>query len=149
LFSFAITLTWWIPSLAPLVPKWLGDFIYPIDKANLDILRFCHFMALAVLTVRFVPRDWPALRSRLFEPVILCGQHSLEIFCLGVFLAFAGHFIFNELSDRLAMQLLVSLAGIAIMTAVAGLISWYKNLEGRGPGSRSRPPDADLAGGEA
>lgn len=148
-FAFAVTLTWWVPGLAPLVPKWLGDLIYPIDKANLDMLRFWHFVALAVITVRFVPRDWPALRSRFLEPVIMCGQHSLEIFCLGVFLAFAGHFIFNELSDRLAMQVLVSLAGIAIMTGVAGLISWYKTLEGRGPGSRSRSPDADLAGGEA
>jgi hypothetical protein len=148
-FGFAITLTWWVAGLAPWVPKWLSDSIYPIDKANLAMLRFWHFIALAVLAVRLLPRDWPGLRSRLLEPVILCGQHSLEIFCLGVFLAFAGHFIFNELSDRLAMQVLVSLAGIAIMTAVAGLISWYKTLEGRGPGSRSRPPDADLAGGEA
>jgi hypothetical protein len=113
------------------------------------MLRFWHFVALAIVTVRFVPRDWPVLKSRLLEPVILCGQHSLEIFCLGVFLAFAGHFIFNEISDRVLMQVLVSLAGIAIMTGVAGLISWYKTLDSRGPGSRSRPPDADLAGGEA
>ncbi|MGA2128702.1 MAG: OpgC domain-containing protein [Xanthobacteraceae bacterium] len=149
ILSFVVTLTWWVPALVPLVPKWLGDFIYPIDKANLDMLRFWHFVALAIVTVRFVPRDWPVLRSRLLEPVILCGQHSLEIFCLGVFLAFAGHFIFNELSDRVLMQVLVSMAGIAIMTGVAGLISWYKTLDSRGPGSRSRPPDADLAGGEA
>jgi len=149
ILSFVVTLTWWVPALAPLVPKWLGDFIYPIDKANLDMLRFWHFVALAIVTVRLVPRDWPVLRSRLLEPVILCGQHSLEIFCLGVFLAFAGHFIFNELSDRVLMQVLVSLAGIAIMTGVAGLISWYRTLDSRGPGSRSRPPDSDLAGGEA
>ena len=29
----------------------------------------------------------------IFSPAILCGQHSLEIFCLGVFLAFAAHFV--------------------------------------------------------
>ncbi len=148
-FALAVALTWWVPGLAPLVPKRLAEWMYPIDKANLDMLRFWHFVALAVLVVRFLPRDWPGLKSRLLEPLVLCGQHSLEIFCLGVFLAFAGHFIFNEISDRVAMQVLVSLAGIAIMTAAAGLLSWYKTLEGRGPGSRSKPPDADLAGGEA
>jgi hypothetical protein len=149
LFAMMVALTWWVPGLAPLVPKRLAEWMYPIDKANLDMLRFWHFVALAVLVVRFLPRDWPGLKSRLFEPLILCGQHSLEIFCLGVFLAFAGHFIFNELSDRVPMQVLVSVAGIAIMTGAAGLISWYKTMEGRGPGARSKPPNADLAGGEA
>jgi hypothetical protein len=34
-----------------------------------------------------------------------------------------------------------------LMVAVAWLLSWYKNIEGRNPGTR--PPNADLAGGEA
>ena len=45
-------------------------------------------MALAVVTVRFIPIDWPGLKSRWLKPMILCGQHSLEIFCLGIFLSF-------------------------------------------------------------
>jgi hypothetical protein len=36
-----------------------------------------------------------------------------------------------------------------IMIATASLISWYKQIEGRSPAGRSKPPDADLAGGEA
>jgi hypothetical protein len=84
----------------------------------------------------------------VFRPAILCGQHSLEIFCLGVFLSFAGHFLFIQVSDRAAMQVLVSAAGIAIMFATAALISWYKRVEGR-PGPRSKLPDTGLAGGGA
>jgi hypothetical protein len=122
--------------------------MYPIDKVNLDVLRFAHFLALAALTVRFVPRDWPALQSRWLWPAILCGQHSLEIFCLGVFLAFAAHFIMIEMLGGVFMQLLLSVAGISVMVATAALISWYKRMEGRGGGSPKRPPDADLAGGE-
>ena len=57
----------------------------------------------------------------MFWPAIVCGQHSLEIFCLGVFLAFAGHFVFTEMSNRLLMQIVVSLAGIVIMVAAACL----------------------------
>jgi hypothetical protein len=149
IFAFCITLTWHIPRLGPYVPKWLSEIIYPIDKANLDVLRFAHFLALAVITVRFVSRDWPVLRSWVARPAILCGQHSLEIFCLGVFLAFAAHFVFLEISGRVATQIVVSALGISLMFATAWLISWYKTVEGRSPGSRSKPPDADLAGGEA
>jgi hypothetical protein len=42
----------------------------------------------------------------------------------------------------------MSIAGVLIMIATATLISWYKRMEGRGQTPR-RPPDADLAGGEA
>ena len=65
LFAFGITLTWHFPRLGYLVPRWLGEWMYPIDKINLDVLRFAHFLALAALTVRFIPRDWPALEVAL------------------------------------------------------------------------------------
>jgi hypothetical protein len=149
LFAFAITLTWHFPRLGYLVPRWLGEWMYPIDKVNLDVLRFAHFLALAALTVRFVPRDWPALQSRWLWPAILCGQHSLEIFCLGVFLAFAAHFVMIELVGGVLMQVALSALGILVMVATAWLISWYKRIEGRGGSTPKRPPDADLAGGEA
>ena len=86
--------------------------MYPIDKTNLDVLRFAHFLALAALTVHFIPRDWPVLQSPWLRPAILCGQHSLEIFCLGVFLAFAAHFVMVEFYGGAAMQVLISIAGI-------------------------------------
>jgi hypothetical protein len=107
--------------------------MYPIDKTNLDVLRFAHFLALAALTVRFIPRDWPALQSSWLRPAILCGQHSLEIFCLGVFLAFAAHFVMVEMYGGFLMQVLVSMAGVLIMIATAALISWSAAAEaGRG-----------------
>lgn len=150
LFAFAVTLTWHVPAFAPYMPKRLAEWIYPIDKTNLDILRFAHFVALAVITVRLISKDWKGLQSPLLRPAILCGQHSLEIFCLGVFLAFTGHFILVEVSNRISMQIAISALGIAIMVATAALIAWYKVIEGRRPGPR--PPkklDVDLAGGEA
>jgi hypothetical protein len=147
-FALAIVMTWYFPRFGAYVPRWLADWMYPIDKPNLDVLRFAHFLALAVITVRFVPRDWPYLKSPFFRPAIICGQNSLEIFCLGVFLAFAAHFVLEQYSARVAMQIALSVAGIAIMVAVAALMSWYKKTEGRSPGSRASR-DADLAGGEA
>jgi hypothetical protein len=149
LFAFLATLTWLIPPLQFLMPKAVAEVIYPIDKTNLDILRFIHFLALAFVVVRFTPQHWPGLQWRVWRPAILCGQHSLEIFCLGVFLSFLGHFILTEVSNVLLMQVAVSIGGIVVMIAVASLLRWYKNIEGRRPGSRPPKPDAGLAGGEA
>jgi hypothetical protein len=150
-FALVIALTWSVPGLSRIIhlPLWLEELIYPIDKTNLDVLRFAHFLALAAVTVRFVPKTWPPLNSRFLRPAILCGQHSLEIFCLGVFLAFAGHFAMVEVSGAIWMQVLISALGILVMIATAVLLSWYKGLEGRSSTIRPKAADADLAGGEA
>ena len=148
-FALFVALSWYVPGMGRLMPLWLEEVIYPIDKTNLDVLRFAHFLALAALTVRFVPRDWPFLTSPVLYPAIVCGQHSLEIFCLGVFLAFAGHFAMVEISGAIWMQILISALGVLLMVATAALITWYKRIEGRGAPSRPRQLDADLAGGEA
>ena len=148
--AFLIVLTWYFPRYTVLIPKRVQDWMYPIDKNNQDLLRFLHFMALAVVTVHFIPIDWPGLKSRWLKPMILCGQHSLEIFCLGILLSFIGHFVTSEISRSVGMQILISMLGIAVMVAVASLITWYDTIEGRGSGSRPKPPQqADLAGGEA
>jgi len=134
-FAFLIVMTWHVPQWAHFVPKWLTQVMYPIDKSNLHVLRLVHFLALAAITIRYVPGDWPPLRRPVLRPLILCGQHSLALFCFGVFLSFAGHFILVEISNRIVVQFLVSAAGIVLMVAAAWAMSWYKTTEGRGPGS--------------
>ena len=128
--AFCLTMTWYFPQLGHL-PQWLEQMIYPISKPDLDILRFVHFLALAAITVRFVPRNWPGLKSPWLLPMIRCGQHSLEIFCLGVFLAFAGYFLLIETAGGLALHFLVAFIGIAIMSAVAWLNDWYKRSDAK------------------
>jgi hypothetical protein len=146
-FAFFVTLTWHVPQLSPLMPRWLEQWMYPINKTDLDVLRFAHFLALAAVTVHFLHRDWPGLRSVWLRPLILCGQHSLEIFCIGVFLAFAGHFILAEFSGGGWMHFVISLCGILIMAGSAWLLSWYKHVaDKRGP--RSGGAGSDLAGGQ-
>src|SRR5260370_12234805 len=86
--ALVIALSWYLPEQISIVPHWLEDLIYPIDKTNLDVLRFAHFLALAILTVRFVPRTWPMLNSCILYPPTLSRPHSLEIFSLALFFAF-------------------------------------------------------------
>jgi len=76
--------------------------------------------------VRFVPAGWPGLKSPWLRPMVLCGQYSLQIFCLGVALAFAGYFVLMEISAGIGLHFLVGISGILIMSAVAWLFTWYK-----------------------
>ena len=144
--AFYVTLTWYVPQMSHWLPRRVEQWMYPIDKTDLDVLRFAHFLALAAITVRLVPRDWPALKSPWLKPLILCGSHSLEIFCLGVFLAFAGHFILAEGGGGAALHALVTLCGILIMWGVAWLISWYKRVADKSAAKKGAG-NADLAGG--
>jgi hypothetical protein len=146
--AFCVTMTWYFPQLGHLMPRRVEQWMYPINKTDLDVLRFAHFLALAAITVRFLPRDWPGLRSPWLRPLILCGQHSLEIFCLGVFLAFAGHFLLAEISGGAGMHFVVSISGILIMWAMAWVISWYKHSADKGASrTKSTGGNADMAGG--
>jgi hypothetical protein len=131
--AFFITMTWYFPYLETLLPAWLIRAIYPINKTDFDVLRFAHFLALAVVALRFVPGDWPGLRSPWFRPLILCGQYSLQIFALGVALSFAGYALLMELSAGVVLHVIVGITGILIMCGVARVFTWYKwAMIGRG-----------------
>jgi hypothetical protein len=145
LAAFGVTLTWYFPQLNHL-PHWLEQWMYPIDKTDLDVLRFAHFLALAVVALRFVPAGWHGLESRWLWPMILCGQRSLEIFCLGVALAFAGYFVLMETEAGLGLHLLVGICGILMMSAVAWLLSWYKHYVNKA-GPRTKGAGAQLTAG--
>jgi hypothetical protein len=132
LFAFAVTLTWHLPRIDFLMPKLLAQWMYPISKTDLDVLRFAHFLALATLTVYFIPKGWSGLGSPWLRPMILCGQHSLEVFCVGIFLAFAGHFAIQELGGSAWIHFVISVAGIVLMCAAAWLLAWYKGVAEKG-----------------
>jgi len=138
--AFFITMTWYFPYLETLLPAWLIRAIYPISKPDFDVLRFAHFLALAVIALRFVPGDWPGLQSPWFRPLILCGQYSLQIFALGVALSFAGYALLMELSAGVVLHVIVGITGILIMCGVAKVFTWYKwAMIGRG---RAKDPVA-------
>ena len=127
-FALLIVMTWHSAFLESLVPKALIKAIYPIDKSDLDMLRLTHFLALAVVVVRFVPINWPPLTSKWLQPLISCGRHSLPIFCLGIFLSFTAHWMLTQYSKGFPAQLLVSAVGILVMVAAAWLLDWYKKV---------------------
>ena len=100
----------------------------PNDKTNMAPYRVIHFIIIAFFIIRFMPRDWKGLEAPIMQPAILCGQHSLEVFCIGIFLSFVGHSILIMYPGVL-MQIFVSFAGIALLIAVAYFKEWTKKLD--------------------
>ena len=129
ILGLVMTIAGKFPDFGAMFPQWLYSTFNPNDKTNLAPYRFLHFIVIAILAVRFVPKNWPALEWRVFDPVIVCGQQSLAVFCVGVFLSFVGHFELMLSSGSLFAQIFVSVTGIAIMTVVAYYISWSKRQD--------------------
>jgi hypothetical protein len=132
-FSLAVALSWQIKALEAFVPDVLSKLIYPIDKGHFAPLRFLHFLALAILVARLMPADWGRLTQPSMTAAIRCGENALAIYCLSVLLSFFGLVILTEFSDAIAMQVAVSLVGIAVMIAAATLMTWTSQMDRPGP----------------
>jgi hypothetical protein len=133
IFALVMTMAGRFPDFGKMFPGWLHDAFIPNDKINLAPYRVVHFVVVAFLTTRLMPRNWPGLEWPVFRPLIKCGQQSLAVFCAGVFLSFVGHFALITSSGSLFVQMLVSASGIAIMTLVAYYLSWSQQQD--------RPPE--------
>lgn len=150
LFAAVMTLAGLLPELQKLLPPALFEAFNPNDKTNLAPYRFLHLAIVIVLGVRFIPNDAAGLQSAIWKPLIKCGQQSLEVFAVGIYLAFIGYFILTTMSGGITAQLLVGITGIAIMTGVAYYRSWSKRVErahvhGSRPVAASDPATTPLA----
>lgn len=140
-FSTVVASSWQITAFGDLLAAWMPsawfEWMYPIDKTNMDILRLLHFLALAYLSAHFVKPSARFLQRWWARPLIACGRQSLYVFCLGVFLSFAAHFILVEFNAHLPMQIGVSVAGLSLVTALATLMNWYRRREAAAGQSKS------------
>lgn len=142
LFAAFIALSWHYNPLQEITPAWVARLIYPIDKTNIDILRFMHFLAVAWLVRVLIPVDAPFLKWRVFHPLRRCGEQSLLIFCIGTFLALSAQIVVSYFEESLLSQIVVSVAGILIMCAAAYVAAWFKSGGSAGSG---RAPSVAVA----
>ena len=142
LFATVMTLAGLVPEFERLLPRALFEAFNPNDKTNLAPYRFLHLTIVIILGARFIPIDAPGLKAAVWKPLIKCGQQSLEVFSVGIYLAFIGYLILTTTSNGIAAQLLAGVIGIAIMTAVAYYRSWSKRVE-KQPHGHTGPPVAD------
>ncbi|WP_074816986.1 MULTISPECIES: OpgC domain-containing protein [Bradyrhizobium] len=144
LFALTVTLAGKFPQLAAMIPEPLLDTFLPNDKENIAPYRVLHFLALAFLVSHLVPRDWRGFQWPALQPLMKCGEEWLPVFCAGVFLSFAGHLVLITGPDSLAMQVLVSIAGIASMTSVAYYVSWSRRQDQKPTPARNPDEAATL-----
>jgi hypothetical protein len=137
--SVVINLSWTIHGVYEPFPAILLKLLWPINKTNLVPIRLLHFLAVAIVVVRLVTSDSRLLHWRAARPIIMCGQQSLHIFCLGIVLSVLGHFVLTEWSGRLATQLAVNFGGFALMVGVAALLCWYRTMARGSDDMQSRP----------
>ncbi|WP_291860662.1 OpgC domain-containing protein [Bradyrhizobium sp.] len=129
LFAAAMTLAAQLPGLQDIFPRVVFEAFNPNDKTNLAPYRFLHLAILIIVVVRLIPIDAPGLQAAIWRPLIKCGQQSLEVFCVGIYLSFLASLVLQTTSDGVVTQLLVGTGGLAIMTAVAYYRSWSKRAE--------------------
>jgi hypothetical protein len=129
IFALVMTVAGRFPAFGQPFPVWLFDAFNPNDKENLAPYRMLHFAVAVFVATRFIAKDWHGLKWPIFDPLVKCGEQSLAVFCVGVFLSFIGHFTLMISSGSVMTQILVSATGIAIMTLVAYYISWSKEQD--------------------
>jgi len=143
-----VTLTWYVPQLSHLMPRSLDQWMYPIDKTDLDVLRFAHFWRWPRLLCASC-QGLAGTEIALVRPLIVCGQHSLrysasvfswrlrDISCWPRFLA-----VRTARADQCLRD--------PHHVGMASVISWYKHSADKSASrTKGTGGNADLAGGGA
>jgi hypothetical protein len=122
----AISASWSLHDAIPQVPQIVFLPETWFDKTMLPPARLISVLALAVIVAGYFPRDAGFMTSPVGWVVVLCGQNSLELFCLSILLAVMANFILSLAGYGLFVQIAVNVAGIGIMAAVGLLLAWFR-----------------------
>jgi hypothetical protein len=143
--GFAIRTNWTLHLFYDPIPQLFAKYLWlSLSKTNMSPFRLLNVLATALVVATLIARQARFLGRPAAWPLIVCGRHSLHIFCLGILLSAVGHWIISEYYGGFLLQTLVVAAGVAVMIAVAAFMDWF-------PGGRTekRKPAAQpsAAGG--
>jgi hypothetical protein len=94
-------------------------------KTRLEPLRIVHFACLAYALSRLLPgANAKVWHSKLAEPLVRCGQHSLAVYAFGVVLMFLSIPAFQLLGQSPEAVLMIDLDCCVLSVALAYLLSW-------------------------
>jgi hypothetical protein len=127
--AFVIRLSWTFHGIWESVPALFERQLWPLNKGNLSPIRLVSFFAVVMLVARLVSPQARFMRMAAARPLVLCGRHSLEIFCLSILLSALGHFLLSEFNAGVTMQLGVNVVGIAVLCLTAGMLDWYRAVQ--------------------
>lgn len=133
---------WPYPDIEARVLATAARALISVDKEGLHPMRLLSILALAWLVSRTLAKDAAWLHSAWARPFIVCGQHSLPVFCVGIFLSFLARLAMEEMDGWVVMAV-VNLLGTMGLFGVGALASWYKS---KGRLVRPDLPEAHRAG---
>lgn len=113
-----------------------------IHKGHEGLLRFVHFLALAYLAYVAVGEGGRNLKGPVVRVVAKVGTQSLGVFMSGIILSFiAGPFL-NVVGRDILTVTIANAGGIAMLIAIAYIVSWYKAAPWAKPVSKPSPSPA-------
>ena len=142
---FGLIMQWvvWVhPAATAHLPAGIVRALMSVDKGGLHPFRLISILALTWLAARLIPLHAQWLKSWAAAPFVLAGQHSLPVFCAGIFLAFLGR-LATEADSGVLAQIGVNVAGAVSLWSVAAIAAWYSN---KGRASRNKAPRVEAAG---
>ena len=95
------------------------DLLGEMSKSYLSVWRLLHVIALGYIVMTLLSPQSAWLSHAWATGIARCGRHSLEIFCLGTVLSFAGWVILAEAGASYMLQALVNLTGIGLLWGTA------------------------------
>jgi len=120
-----IEITWTLHEMTDTFPALFYRQMWPINKSNLPLPRLLSMLAIAVVVSRYVPQNARFLTSRLGWLAVLCGQNSLEIFCLSILLSVLANMMQTIYGTTFPIQVVINLTGITIMLSFGLLLAWF------------------------
>lgn len=96
----------------------LSESYHMIDRQRMAPVRVLSLLLIAYLAASVLRSNWSFWRSRWAKPVIRCGQHSLEIFCIGVVIDYAVSLILQALTNPAAEATVIA-AGVGLTLLAA------------------------------
>lgn len=128
LVSLVVALGWAFEPLKVLVPETVAQLIYPIDKSSLSPFRLMHFLALAIVAMRWIPANLKGFSSPVAVAAVRCGENSLLLYSVSVILSLLAAEALTGFNASLWAQALASAGGIGAMIMIAVVTSRFSKL---------------------
>ena len=119
------------------VPSLVQEHAWIVGKDSLGFPRLLHAMALAWMVAVILPREAAWMHRAAPRFLAAIGRHSLQVFCLGLFISWGCATLFRLYPGRWWMDPLLILTGTLILGAFA---HWLEARRGpRKPRPRHAP----------
>ncbi|MBR0646252.1 OpgC domain-containing protein [Plastoroseomonas hellenica] len=107
-------------------PAWAALAVQ--GKEVLAPARLLHALALAYLCAVLIPREAPWMRNVIGHALALIGRHSLQVFCVGLFLSEAVSVLLRRFADQAAW-----IDPVLVLSGAVAMALFAQWLEARRP----------------